>query len=124
LKHLAKPGVDIRKTFGYVRDEVMNATGNKQEPYTTNSLGGDDVALVPAPTNGASTGPDVRRDYELAERVGTVEVWDAFIAANPAGFYSELAKAQRRKAEAERADAAEKARATARGNGGTSEASG
>jgi uncharacterized caspase-like protein len=36
LKHLTTPGLDIRKAFGYVRDDVMSATGNQQEPYTTN----------------------------------------------------------------------------------------
>jgi uncharacterized caspase-like protein len=32
LKHLTTPGLDIRKAFGYVRDDVMSATGNQQEP--------------------------------------------------------------------------------------------
>jgi uncharacterized caspase-like protein len=31
LKYLTKPGLDIRKAFGYVRDDVMSATGNQQE---------------------------------------------------------------------------------------------
>ena len=31
--HLAVPGIELRKAFGLVRDEVMNATANKQEPY-------------------------------------------------------------------------------------------
>jgi uncharacterized caspase-like protein len=114
LKHLTTPGLDIRKAFGFVRDDVLNATGNQQEPYTTNSLGGNDVALVPAPPAApATTGnADVRRDYELAERVGTREAWDSFVAAHPSGFYTDLAKAQRNKlaAEAERIAATEKAR--------------
>jgi uncharacterized caspase-like protein len=105
LKHLTRPGLDIRKAFGYVRDDVMSATGNQQEPYTTNSLGGNDVTLVPAPaapppvTGNANA--DIRRDYELAERLGTKEVWDSFLAANPTGFYAELAKAQLNKLAAE-----------------------
>jgi uncharacterized caspase-like protein len=105
LKHLTRPGLDIRKAFGYVRDEVMSATGNQQEPYTTNSLGGNDVTLVPAPAAPppapVNTNADIRRDYELAERVGSKEVWDSFLAANPAGFYAELAKAQLNKLAAE-----------------------
>jgi uncharacterized caspase-like protein len=105
LKHLTKPGLDIRKAFGYVRDDVMSATGNKQEPYTTNSLGGNDVTLVPAPAAPppapVNANADIRRDYELAERVGTREVWASFLAANPAGFYAELAKAQLNKLAAE-----------------------
>ena len=116
LKHLTRPGLDIRKAFGYVRDDVMSATGNQQEPYTTNSLGGDDVALVPAPVSppaaSGNANADIRRDYELAERVGTKEAWDSFVAANPSGFYADLAKAQRNKlaAETARLAATEKAR--------------
>ena len=49
LTHLTTPGLDIRKAFGFVRDDVMSSTGNRQEPYTTNSLGGNDVSLVAAP---------------------------------------------------------------------------
>jgi uncharacterized caspase-like protein len=119
LKHLTTPGLDIRKAFGYVRDDVMSATGNQQEPYTTNSLGGNDVTLVPAPAAapvaGANANLDIRRDYELAERVGTREAWDSFVAAHPSGFYSDLAKAQRNKLAAEAAQiaATEKARAAA-----------
>ena len=107
LKHLTRPGLDIRKAFGYVRDEVMSATGNQQEPYTTNSLGGNDVTLVPAPAAPppapVNANADIRRDYELAERVGTREVWASFLTANPAGFYAELAKAQLNKLAAENA---------------------
>jgi uncharacterized caspase-like protein len=119
LKHLTTPGLDIRKAFGYVRDDVMSATGNQQEPYTTNSLGGNDVTLVPAPAAapvaGANANADIRRDYELAERVGTREAWDSFVAAHPSGFYSDLAKAQRNKLAAEAAQiaATDKARAAA-----------
>lgn len=119
VKHLATPGLDIRKAFGFVRDDVMNATGNQQEPYTTNSLGGNDVSLVPAPAAPpvAAVDPNagMRKDYELAERVGTKEAWDSFVAAHPSGFYADLAKAQRNKlaAEAAQATATEKARAAA-----------
>jgi hypothetical protein len=114
VKYLIKPGLDIRKAFGFVRDDVMNATGNQQEPYTTNSLGGNDVALVPASAVAAAgnANTDVRRDYELAERVGTREAWDSFVAAHPSGFYTDLAKAQRNKlaAEAGRSTATESAK--------------
>jgi uncharacterized caspase-like protein len=119
LKHLTRPGLDIRKAFGFIRDDVMSATGNQQEPYTTNSLGGNDVALVPAPAPppvaNANANADIRHDYELAERVGTKEAWDSFVAANPSGFYTDLAKAQRNKlaAETARIAATEKARKAA-----------
>ena len=119
LKYLAQPGLDIRKAFGFVRDDVMSATGGQQEPYTTNSLGGNDVALVPAPEKPqvpvANANAEMRHDYELAERVGTLEAWDSFVAAHPTGFYADLAKAQRNKlaAETARLQATERARLAA-----------
>ncbi len=60
---------------------------------------------LPAAPAAASANPnaDIRRDYELAERVGTKEAWDFFVAAHPSGFYADLAKAQRNKLAAEEA---------------------
>ena len=116
LKYLAQPGLELGKAFRLVRDDVMNATGNRQEPFVYGSLGGNDVALVPAPVAvpapAGNANADLRRDYELAERVGTKEAWDSFIRANPSGFYTDLAQAQRNKlaAEAARIAATEKAR--------------
>ena len=48
VKHIAKPGLDLRKAFGFVRDDVLKNTSNRQEPYVYGSLGGDDVPLVAA----------------------------------------------------------------------------
>jgi hypothetical protein len=102
--HLATPGLDLRKAFGYVRDEVLQATTNRQEPFIYGSLGGDDVMLAPAaappppsPAPAVSADSSASRDYEFAERVGTVEAWDLYIAAHPGGFYTDLAKVQRNK---------------------------
>jgi uncharacterized caspase-like protein len=115
LKHLTTPGLDLRRALGLVRDDVLAATANKQEPYYTGSLGGEDMALVPAPAAPPKATADIRGDYELAERVGTKEAWDSFIVVYPSGFYSDLAKAQRNKlaAETARLAATEKAHAAA-----------
>jgi uncharacterized caspase-like protein len=117
VEHLPKPGLDLRRAFGFVRDEVLKNTGNKQEPSVFGSLGGDDVPLVPAKPV-ATTGPQadpqmaVRRDYELALQAGAREAWEAFLRTYPDGFYADLAKVQMKKIAAEeaRAAAAEKAR--------------
>jgi uncharacterized caspase-like protein len=119
VKHMTKPGLDLRKAFGFVRDDVLKATNNKQEPFVYGSLGGNDVALVPAVAAAAAAAPQAdphsaaRRDYELAERVGTREAWDYFIATYPDSFYGKLALAQRNKLAAEEARqaATEKAKA-------------
>src|ERR1700681_1358397 len=42
VEHLAKPGLDLRKAFGFVRDDVLKATNNMQEPFVYGSLGGND----------------------------------------------------------------------------------
>src|SRR5258707_2069741 len=47
-KHLTTPGLDVRRAFGFVRDDVLKTTGNKQEPFVYGSLGGEDGPLVPA----------------------------------------------------------------------------
>ena len=45
IRNMSKPGVEIRKFFGLVRDDVMASTGNSQEPFVYGSLGGDDYFL-------------------------------------------------------------------------------
>ena len=47
INYIATPGLDLRIAFGRVRDEVLQITGNRQEPFVNGSLGGDTVALVP-----------------------------------------------------------------------------
>jgi hypothetical protein len=95
LKHLATPGLDVRLVFGRVRDEVLAGTKRKQEPFVYGSLGGADISLVPVPPQ--PTPADTRRDYEMAERVGTLEAWDFFLAQYATGLYANLARAQRAK---------------------------
>jgi uncharacterized caspase-like protein len=113
IRNLATPGLDIRLALGRVRDEVLKATGNRQEPFVYGSLGGAAVALVApapapaaAPSAGADSAHDVSKVYEFAAQVGTKEAWDRFIATYSTGFYASLARAARQKLEAKEAEAA------------------
>jgi formylglycine-generating enzyme required for sulfatase activity len=113
LRHLPRPGLDLRKAFGFVRDDVLQVTHSRQEPFIYGSLGGDDVALVPAlPQKVVAVDPaaGARGDYELAQQINVVSAWNAFINKYPSGFYTDLAKAQRDKLVAAKAmtEAAEK----------------
>jgi uncharacterized caspase-like protein len=115
LKHLTTPGLDLRQAFGLVRDDVMKATANKQEPFTYGSLGGATVSLVQMaslstnpPETSAAVAPsapdptaELRQDYEYAERVGTKQGWQSFLKTHPTGFYADLARAQLAKLMAE-----------------------
>ncbi len=48
LKHLTTPGLDVELALRRVRDEVLKATHNRQEPFKYGSLGGSELPLVPA----------------------------------------------------------------------------
>jgi hypothetical protein len=105
LKHITVPGLDVRLALGRVRDQVIESTGRRQEPFVYGSLGGATVALVPEPKAAPVAGPppavnpvaDIRRDYELAERIGTKEAWDSFLAVHTTGLYANLARAAQAK---------------------------
>jgi uncharacterized caspase-like protein len=120
-RYIATPGLDVRRAFGFVRDEVLKTTGNRQEPFVYGSLGGEDVPLVPAPAKAApaaaaapalSAQAEARRDYELALQLGNKNALNAFLQQYPDGFYASLAKLQLDKIAAEeiRVAATEKAR--------------
>src|SRR3954453_3378490 len=114
-KHLTTPGLDVRRAFGFVRDDVLKNTSNRQEPFVYGSLGGEDVALVPAasvPSGPPNTQAEARRDYELALQIGNKDALNAFLTQYPDGFYANLARIQLAKISAEetRVAATEKAR--------------
>jgi uncharacterized caspase-like protein len=119
-KHLTTPGLDVRRAFGFVRDDVLKTTNNRQEPFVYGSLGGEDVPLVPAkpvaaaPAAEPAPNPQVeaRRDYELAVQIGNKAALNAFLTQHPDGYYANLARIQLAKVEAEEARvvATEKAR--------------
>ena len=83
----------------------MKSTDNKQEPYVYGSIGGSTVALVskppekqaPAAPAAPAAADTLARDYEFAERIGTRQAWDTFLAAHSTGFFADLARAARDK---------------------------
>ncbi len=95
LKNLTVPGLDVRLAFGRVRDEVLRVTASRQEPFVYGSLGGGNIALVPAPARPQETAiTDVKADYELVQQIGTKRAWEVFLGTHPTGFYADLARAQ------------------------------
>ncbi|MFZ1104077.1 MAG: hypothetical protein WAN86_14755, partial [Hyphomicrobiaceae bacterium] len=45
LQHAVKPGIEVRRLFGYVRDETLKLTSRAQQPWTYGTLGGDPLYL-------------------------------------------------------------------------------
>ena len=94
LTHLFVPGLDIRLAFGRVRDEVVDKTRNRQEPYVSGSLGGAHISIVNAPEAAAANAPGEKSDYSLVEKIGTKGAWEVFLTQHPNGFYADLARQQ------------------------------
>src|SRR5277367_3365414 len=97
LKYIAEPGLDIKMALGKVRDEVLAATGNQQEPSIYGSLEGTIIFLVPAPSkpralDGQDADHVAASDYEQAEREGSRQAWQVFLAAHSSGYYADLAR--------------------------------
>ena len=40
VKNLPTPGLEVRRLFDFVRDDVMEATGRKQKPFSYGSISG------------------------------------------------------------------------------------
>ncbi|HEX4172625.1 MAG TPA: caspase family protein, partial [Acetobacteraceae bacterium] len=51
LDNLQKPGLELSLFFRSVRDNVLRATGNQQEPYVFSSLGAEPFYFNPRPPN-------------------------------------------------------------------------
>jgi hypothetical protein len=103
LANLTVPGLDVRLAFGRVRDQVMKITASRQEPFVYGSLGGGNIALVPAPdvSKDADDLAKVKTDYELVAQIGTKKAWEVFLNTYRTGFYADLARAQLAKLGAE-----------------------
>lgn len=116
VRHIAQPGLDLRIAFGKVRDDVIKATNNRQEPFVYGSLGGDTMSLVPPlpaappppPVPAVDPKAEARKEYEFAAQIGTKQAWESFLKSNKAGFYADLAQAN-----LEKLATAEQARAKA-----------
>lgn len=107
LKHLVTPGLDVELALRRVRDDVLKATKNRQEPFKYGSLGGAEIPLVP----GSVTLDDQRqRELERQKLEAEKRVNDAESRVQAAVAAAEAAKAQR--AEAERMAALNAQRAT------------
>src|SRR5256886_7589408 len=93
-KHLTTPGLDVRRAFGFVRDEVLKTTSYRQEPFVYGSPGGEDAPLVPVKATAPPAAPpaDIPRDYELAQQIGNKAAMKSLVPHYPDGLSPELAR--------------------------------
>jgi len=94
LKSLTVPGLDLRLAFGRIRDNVMKATGNQQEPLVYGAVYAEDTALAPRSATAQDKPEDIKADYELVEKIGTAMPYDVFLKTHPTGEYADRARAK------------------------------
>jgi formylglycine-generating enzyme required for sulfatase activity len=94
VKHLTAPGLDLRIALGHVRDEVLAATGNKQEPYFTGSLGGGILSLTgPAQPTGLPQTSAAALEWARVDKSSIAEL-ETFERRHPASVEAEYARAR------------------------------
>src|SRR5580704_5526673 len=98
IKHIAEPGLDVRLAFGQVRDEVLLATGRRQEPFVYGSLGGRTVSIVEAPVGSAAPAQPVASEaaqaWAVVQSTTSVAVLDEFIRQFGSTAYGGMARAR------------------------------
>jgi hypothetical protein len=100
LRHLEDPGLEIEFLFRDVRDDVMNATNNEQQPFVYGSLSSEQIYLQePAPVVVAAASTEVVSDAgEIAWTFlhGTFDVGTLrrFVTAFPSSKRLDDAKAR------------------------------
>jgi D-alanyl-D-alanine carboxypeptidase len=114
LKYLPQPGLPLERLFGSVREEVLKATTQTQEPALYGTFGREAIYLVggepalvtpppvavpaPAPVSSpAAPTPAVDHDYEAwksAEKCGKAACFRAYVEDYPNGRYARMARAQ------------------------------
>ena len=107
LKHMMTPGLDVRVMFGKVRDQVLLATSQEQEPFIYGSLSGEVIPLAPevraakapataAPAPKAVAASEAAEAWDRAKDTTSVSVLDAFRRQYGASnaFYDGLAEAR------------------------------
>jgi uncharacterized caspase-like protein len=75
LHHLTADGLDLQQALVRVRDEVMKATGNGQEPFIVGSASGPNLAQISsvAAIRGAAEGPSAKQQREDPSKVDALD---------------------------------------------------
>lgn len=101
---MRKPGLGLFETFNEVGLKVQEATGGSQQPWVSSSPiaakfyfaspppGTAAAADVPKPA--APVEDEARKDFELAQRLDSRDVWEAFLQKYPASFLAGAARAR------------------------------
>jgi peptidoglycan hydrolase-like protein with peptidoglycan-binding domain len=101
LQHIETAGIEVRQMLSRVRDAVLRATNEKQQPWDHSSLRGD-FYFRPLPATVSVTPPEPAPEPLLADKEalfwhsikdsGNPEDFEAYLAQFPAGTFAALAR--------------------------------
>jgi len=104
LAHIEKPGLEISLMFRQVRDDVLKATDNQQEPFVYGSLPGKSLYFIPPNAASPITAnamptkvPPVTQDlvaWDAIKDTDSIAVFEAYIEKFPNSIYATFAKAR------------------------------
>jgi WD40 repeat protein len=104
IKHLPTPGLDIELALRRVRDEVLTATKNKQEPFKYGSLGGAEIALIAKPAETElpkkvePTAPSplgqAAAEWNTLRSKSDIAEFEAFAKRHQGTYFADLARAR------------------------------
>jgi uncharacterized caspase-like protein len=94
LKSLTVPGLDLRLALGRIREDMMKATANRDEPFVYGAVYAEDTALMPASAAAQEKQEDVKTDFELVDKIGTAMAYSVFLKTHSTGDYAERARAK------------------------------
>jgi WD40 repeat protein/uncharacterized caspase-like protein len=103
IKHLPTPGLDIELALRRVRDEVLRATKNKQEPFKYGSLGGAEIALIAKPAEAElqkkfePTAPSLGQaaaEWDTLRTKTDIAELEAFAKRHQGAYFADLARAR------------------------------
>jgi uncharacterized caspase-like protein len=93
VRRLPTPGLEVGLLFRKVRDDVLAATNNTQEPFTYGSIGGDPFYFVPESPSAAAALPNPRPSPVLDPRALEIEFWESIkSSSDPAYFRAYLTR--------------------------------
>lgn len=87
IKTLPQTDVEVRHLFGQVRDQVMDITNNRQQPFTYGTLGADLIYLA-----GKKTSDGEKAYWENTQQCNNPACYEAYLTLFPKGYYVSVAK--------------------------------
>jgi caspase domain-containing protein len=100
-KTIRRPGLALFEAFNEVGLEVKHTTGGSQQPWVSSSPIAGTFYFSALPANGAAAEPPKQpapaedkssNDFDFAQKLDKLEVWEAFVQNYPSGLRASVAR--------------------------------